>query len=136
MTLVAKRETQSAQTKPAFDAQVHLNRLLQERLLAGEMEGLPEIALPHLIDCPTCRALLRRELEMANAPAEHPAYALLEDAETSARWTAAARTAAEAACRELTEQGIGYVYGRDDKVYRRLPDGEEELVTLAQPLVS
>jgi hypothetical protein len=41
------------------------------------------------------------------------------------RWQAAASTAAQAACSDLTARGIGYAYGRGGGVYRRNPDGSE-----------
>lgn len=43
------------------------------------------------------------------------------------RWESVGNQAAEEACDSLIEQGIGFVYGRDGKVYRRTAAGEEEL---------
>lgn len=43
-------------------------------------------------------------------------------------WERVGQVAAEDACDTLMERGIGYVYGREGKVYRRLPDGTEALI--------
>ena len=43
------------------------------------------------------------------------------------RWEFVGNQAAEEACDSLIQQGIGFVYGRDGKVYRRTVEGEEEL---------
>ncbi|WP_394793671.1 hypothetical protein [Armatimonas sp.] len=43
------------------------------------------------------------------------------------RWESAGNQATTDACDSLIGQGIGFVYGRDGKVYRRTAEGEEEL---------
>ena len=43
------------------------------------------------------------------------------------RWESVGDQAAEEACDSLMRLGIGFVYGRDGKVYRRTAEGEEEL---------
>ena len=133
MTIVLNREAQSSLAEPKQEAQSHLPRIMQDWLITGEMDGLPEIVLPHLVLCAECRASLRQKIEMMDAPLGHSVYAILEDAEIGAQWVAAGRDAAEAACRELIQQGIGYVYGRNGLVYRRLPNGAEELAAPSKP---
>lgn len=44
-------------------------------------------------------------------------------------WQQAATTAFEAAREDLLAKGIGYVYARDGIVYRRMPDGSEQIVS-------
>ena len=48
-------------------------------------------------------------------------------------WERAGLLAATEACDTLLESGIGYVYGRDGSVFRRLPDGTEEQVSSTAP---
>lgn len=47
------------------------------------------------------------------------------DEEYFAAWSKVAEMTSKAACDRLIEQGIGYVYGRGGRVFRRNPDGSE-----------
>lgn len=127
-TLALEQESLAAPGEARHDAAGHLSRSVYTRLLGAEAGGLAEAVLPHLIECPACREALRQAIHQAGLPMGHPYRVILEDAEAGAGWAAAGQTAAAATCRQLTEQGIGYVYGRDGRVYRRLPGGEEEQV--------
>jgi len=112
--------------------------LLQD-LVANKALELSETAqavMPHLIHCLECRIALKQALESANAPLDHPAARILKDADEWVRWQEAAETATKAAQQALLDQGIGYVYGRDGVVYRRMPDGHEERVVSSAAQVS
>jgi hypothetical protein len=51
------------------------------------------------------------------------------EADEWTRWEIVGKEAANEACDMLIKEGIGYVYGKEGKVYRRTAEGVEELVS-------
>ncbi len=107
--------------------------MIESLLSPVEVERLAETVLPHLCRDFWSRYTLRHALEFAKATPDHPAYALLSDADEWVRWNKAGRDAASTATERLKVAGIGAVYGRDGAVYRRYGDGAEEIVAEATP---
>ncbi len=132
--LVLEEETNEALAEMRRDRTAHLTSILLRHLAAGErVEEIAGVIIPHLGTCTWCGNMLRETLKLTGVSEDSLAYAILEDAENWERWDAAGRTAAETACGTLTDQCIGYVYGREGAVYRRQSNGQEVLLHEAEP---
>ena len=126
---VAFDEEYAAIAELQRDRTVHLTRIVLRRLLEDkDVETLSQAATPHLAICSFCCGMLQQALELIAASSTHSGYALLQDAETLAKWEQAGKIATSSAHAKLRADGIGHVYGKGNHVYRRRPDGSEELV--------
>ena len=127
--LTPEQETQAALAEMKHDVMAHLTRAVLRCFIAGDAERVADVVLPHLSGCSWCCITLQEALRLGAVPKDCPAYAILEEANEWKPWAAGGETAGASACAVLTQQGIGYVYGRDGNVYRRLPNGEEEQIS-------
>ena len=121
-----RREPAAHLTSPVIQALLAKT----EASIATEQETL----FTHLCLCEWCRNTLTQALNLRGAfPASRPLRELLGEALEWARLDAAAHDASTQAQQELLEQGIGYVYGKEGKVYRQMPDATDAPVDAATP---
>lgn len=112
---------------PLLETKEVLADLAFGQLLAPEaVERLAETILPDLCRNQDLRRQLNQWLHANKVEQSHPVYDLLAEAEEWARWETAGHTAATTATERLVTKKIGYVYGRNGSVYRRLTDGTEQ----------
>jgi hypothetical protein len=111
------------------DTTAHLTSTVLSRLLESrDVDAIAEALVPHLATCTYCCQMLSQGLDLVGAHTEHRARLLQVSADRWAKWDKAGRNAASSAREDLKARGIGYVFGRDGKVFRRLADGSEELI--------
>jgi len=129
IVVTADDEFQAALFELRRDGTAHLTSPVLSRLLEQrDVDAIAEALVSHLATCTYCCQMLSQGLDLVGADSEHGARLLLTSAESWAKWDQAGRNAASSAREDLKARGIGHVFGRDGKVFRRLPDGSDELI--------
>jgi hypothetical protein len=125
--VTSDEEFQAALFELNRDTTAHLTSTVLSRLLESRnVDVIAEALVPHLATCTYCCQMLIQGLDLVGADSGHRARLLLASADSWAKWDQAGRNAASSARAVLTARGIGYVFGRDGKILRRLADGSEE----------